>query len=42
MPEFIHKIVSEGIEVYQNIGDSETPYVTWYFISTKRILKIYT
>ena len=29
MPEFIHKIVSEGIEVYQNIGDSETPYVTW-------------
>lgn len=29
MPEFIHKIVSDDIEVYQNIGDSDTPYVTW-------------
>lgn len=38
MPEFIQKVTSEGIEVYQNVGDSPTPYVVWDLdLNTKKL-----
>lgn len=29
VPNFLKKVTDSGVEVYQNLGDSDTPYILW-------------
>lgn len=38
VPNFLKKVTDSGIEVYQNLGDSDTPYMLWELnLDTKKL-----
>ena len=41
VPNFAKKVVASGIEVHENLGDSDTPYITWDLdIDTKKLAQV--
>lgn len=38
VPNFVKKVVANGVKVYQNLGDSDTPYIVWDLnLDTKKL-----
>lgn len=38
VPNFLKKVTDSGVEVYQNLGDSDTPYILWDLdLDTKKL-----
>lgn len=38
VPNFLKKVTDSGVEVYQNLGDSDTPYILWDLdMNTKKL-----
>lgn len=38
VPNFVKKVVASGVKVYQNLGDSDTPYIVWDLnLDTKKL-----
>lgn len=38
VPMFVKKVVANGIKVYENLGDSDTPYIVWDLdLNTKKL-----
>lgn len=41
VPNFAKKVVASGIEVHENLGDSDTPYITWDLdMDTKKLAQV--
>ena len=38
VPNFVKKVIASGVKVYQNLGDSDTPYIVWDLdLDTKKL-----
>ncbi|EEJ72433.1 hypothetical protein [Lactobacillus ultunensis] len=38
VPNFVKRVVANGVKVYQNLGDSDTPYIVWDLnLDTKKL-----
>lgn len=42
VPNFVKKVVANGIKVYENLGDSDTPYIVWNLdMDTKKLTQVF-
>ncbi|KRL21127.1 hypothetical protein [Lactobacillus gallinarum] len=42
VPNFVKKVVANGVKVYENLGDSDTPYIVWNLdLDTKKLTQAF-